>query len=82
MNEQSNLIYSISIFCAFLLSLILISFIKKIYYYVKYKKRFFILPRVSIKGIANISMVIAISIAIIILLTIATADLFNVVFRA
>lgn len=82
MNEQLNLVYPITVFLAFLISLIVISFIKKIYYYVKYKKRFFILPRVSIKGISNISMVIAISITIIILLTIATADVFNVVFRA
>lgn len=79
---KNNLIYSIAIFLAFLISLIVVSIVKKIYYYAKYKKRFYILPRVSIKGIANISMIIAISIAIIILLTIATADLFNVVFRA
>lgn len=79
---KNNLIYSIAIFLAFLISLIIVSIVKKIYYFAKYKKRFYILPRVSIKGIANISMIIAISIAIIILLTIATADLFNVVFRA
>lgn len=79
--QNNNLIYSIAIFLAFLISLIVISLFKKIYYFFRYKKRFYIIPRTSIKGIANISMIIAISIAIIILLTIATADIFNVIFR-
>lgn len=73
---------AILIFVAFLIVLVIASLIKKIYYRVRYKKRFYILPRVSVKGIANIAMVIAISIAVIILLTVITADLFNVVFRA
>ena len=73
---------AILIFISFLIVLLLASFIKKIYYRARYKKRFYILPRVSVKGIANIAMVIAISIAVIILLTVITADLFNVVFRA
>ena len=46
------------------------------------KKRFYILPKVGIKGIASIAMVIAISISIIILLTVITADIMGVVFRA
>lgn len=79
---QSSLLYPLIVFCSFLISLLVVSVIKKVYYYVKYKKRFYILPRVSIKGIANIAMVIAISIAIIILLTIVTADIFNIIFRA
>lgn len=73
---------AILIFVAFLIVLLLTAIIKKIYYRVRYKKRFYILPRVSVKGIANIAMVIAISITVIMLLTIITADLFNVVFRA
>lgn len=70
------------IFIAFLIALLLASIIKKIYYKVRYKKRFYILPKIGIKGIASIAMVIAISISIIILLTIVTADLMGVVFRA
>lgn len=73
---------AILIFVGFFLALFIASLIKKIYYSVRYKKRFYIIPKVSVKGIANIAMVISISIAVIILLTVISADLLNVVFRA
>lgn len=73
---------AILIFLAFLIVLFVTYLFKKIYYIIRYKKRFYIIPRVSVKGIAYIAMVIAISIVIIMLLTISTADLLNVVFRA
>lgn len=72
----------IFIFIAFLIALLVASIVKKLYYKLRYKKRFYILPKVGIKGIASIAMVIAISISIIILLTVVTADLMGVVFRA
>ena len=70
------------IFIAFLIALLIVTIFKKIYYLIRYKKRFYILPKVGIKGIASIAMVIAISISIIILLTVITADIMGVVFRA
>ena len=70
------------IFLAFLIALLIVSIIKKIYYSIRYKKRFYIIPKIGIKGIVNIAMTIAISISIIILLTVITADLMGVVFRA
>lgn len=73
---------AILVFVAFLIILFTVAILKKIYYRIRHKKRFYIIPRVSVKGIANIAMVIAISITVIMLLTIITADLFNVVFRA
>ena len=78
-----NVFYNpIFIFLAFFLALLIVVIIKKIYFRVRYHKRYYFLPRTSVKGIASIAMVISISIAIIIMLTIFTADLLGVVFRA
>lgn len=84
MNQESGISvgYAILIFVAFFLTLLFVSIIKKLYYWIKYKKRFYIIPRVSVKGIANIAIVISISIVVIMLITIASADLMAVVFRA
>ncbi|MDE5617629.1 MAG: hypothetical protein K2I36_02160 [Ureaplasma sp.] len=79
---MNNNLMPFFVFLAFLCSLIIVAIIRKIYYYVRYKKRFYIIPRVSIKGISSIAIVIAISISIIILITIGSADLLNVVFRS
>lgn len=79
---MNNNLMPFIVFLAFLCSLIIVALIRKIYYYVKYKKRFYIIPRVSIKGISSIAIVIAISISIIILITIGSADLLNIVFRS
>lgn len=70
------------IFFAFLLAVILASIMKKIYYRIWLKKKYFVIPRPGIKGIANVSMVIALSVAVLILMTIITSNLFSVLFRA
>lgn len=75
-------IEAILIFIAFFIVLFATALFKKIWYWFRHKKRFYIIPRVSVKGISIIAMVISISIAIIILLTISTADIMAVVFRA
>lgn len=72
----------LGLFFAFILMVLVIGASKKIYYRYVLKKRYFIIPRVSSKGIANIGMVISLSIAVVLLLTIVTADLVNVMFRA
>lgn len=54
---------------------------KKIYYYVRYKKRFYIFPKINSSGIANTSMVISISVSIIFILTSLTAGLMGIFFR-
>ncbi len=81
-SNTQNIVNSLLIFFAFIIVLLVVSFVRKLYYYFKYKKRFYIIPRVSVKGISIIAMVISISIAIIVLLTFATADVMAVIFRA
>lgn len=72
----------ILIFLAFFLSLIIASWVKKIYYYFWLKKKYFVIPRPGIKGITNIAMVVSLSVAVLILMTIITSNLFSVLFRA
>lgn len=72
----------ILIFFAFLVAVILASMFKKIYYRIWLKKKYFVIPRPGIKGIANVSMVVALSVAVLILMTIITSNLFSVLFRA
>ncbi len=72
----------IAIFAAFVVATIILLFIKKIYYRVFLKKRYYIFPKMSVKGITNVAMVISISIAAIILLTFLTAGFMAVIFRA
>ncbi|MGL5591551.1 MAG: hypothetical protein ACRDCF_02335 [Mycoplasmoidaceae bacterium] len=70
------------IFLGFLVIVVSIMFIKKLIYRYKYKKRYYILPRTNIKGISYIAMVVALSVAIIILLTIITYNSLAVLFRS
>lgn len=72
----------ILIFLAFFLSVVVVTTIKKIYYRLWLKKKYFVIPRPGIRGIASISMVIALSVAVLILMTIITSNLFSVLFRA
>ncbi|WP_412032137.1 hypothetical protein [Malacoplasma muris] len=81
-NGQLNVIGIVLIFCAFFISIVIASIIKKIYYRFWLKKKYFVIPRPSIKGIASISMTIALSVAVLILMTIITSNLFSVLFRA
>ncbi len=73
---------AILVLLAFIIVTSVVAICQKLYYRFARKKRFFIFPHLSIKGITNVAMVIAISVAIIILLTVLTADIMAVVFRA
>lgn len=77
-----NSIDVIAIFGAFVLATIILLFIKKIYYRLFKKQRYYIFPKMSVKGITNVAMVISISIASILLLTILSAGFMAVIFRA
>lgn len=81
-NGQINVVGIILIFCAFFVSIVIVSIMKKIYYRFWLKKKYFVIPRPSIRGIASISMTIALSVAVLILMTIITSNLFSVLFRA
>lgn len=70
------------VFLAFALSVIFFSVIKKIYYSVFLKKKLYVIPRLSIRGIGYLGMIIALSVSIIIILTIYTGDIAAVLFRA
>lgn len=70
------------IFLAFVGSVLFVTILKKIYYYFRWHKRYYIVPRVGIKGITNVAMTIALSVAIILLLTVLTSGFLGIVFRA
>lgn len=72
----------ILIFISFCIVIFIFSVLKKIWYKIKFKKRYYIFPRTSIKGITSIAMVIALSVAVLILLTVITSNILSVVFRA
>lgn len=72
---------SILFFVFFGLVIVMLT-IKKFYYKHRLKKKFNIIPRANTKGITNIGMTVALSIAIILLLTFITADIASVIFRA
>ncbi|WP_391591807.1 hypothetical protein MCAV_07830 [[Mycoplasma] cavipharyngis] len=72
---------AILVFFGFVGFIFLLSLIKKIYYWFWLHKRYYIIPRTQIKGIANIAMVISMSVAIIFSLTILSANSLGVIFR-
>ena len=69
------------IFICFVALVFLVSLVKKIYYRVRWHRRYYIVPRIRIKGITNVAMTISMSIAIILLLTFITSGLLGVIFR-
>lgn len=69
-------------FVGFVAFVFLILLIKKIYYRYRWHRRFYIIPRIRIKGITNVAMTISLSISIILLLTVITSGILGVVFRA
>lgn len=81
-NAEISPLQAILVLMAFIVVTSLVAIGQKLYYRFVKKKRFYIFPHLSIKGITNVAMVIAISVAIIILLTVLTADVMAVVFRA
>lgn len=82
MNSNFTSKDALIIFFVFFLVLLTITMTKKIFYYLKFKKRYYIFPRPSIQGIANIAMVTALSVAVLLLLTFITSNAFSVLFRA
>ena len=76
-----NVLESSILFFFFLGLIIVLLAIKKFYYKYHLKKKFNIIPRANIKGIASIGMTVALSIAILILLTIISADIASIIFR-
>lgn len=71
----------ILIFVSFIGLLFVILISKKIYYRLHFKKRFFIIPKVGTTGIANIGMILGLSIAMILFLILVTANIASIVFR-
>ena len=69
-------------FVCFVALVFLILLIKKIYYRYRWHRRFYIVPRIRIKGITNVAMTISLSISIILLLTVITSGFLGVIFRA
>lgn len=70
------------IFLAFFVVLLFFALCKKIWSLMVFKKKYYIIPRPSIKGISNISMVIALSVAVLILITVITQNIMGIIFRA
>ncbi|MEF9984868.1 MAG: hypothetical protein RSA40_00615 [Malacoplasma sp.] len=79
---MSEPVTAILIFISFCIVIFIVALVKKIFYKVMFKKRYYIFPRTSIKGITSIAMVIALSVAVLILLVIITSNLVGVLFRA
>ena len=72
----------VSIFSVFFVIILICAFLKKLWFLFVRKKRYYIFPRPSIKGISNISMVIALSVAVLILITMITQNVAGILFRA
>jgi uncharacterized membrane protein YidH (DUF202 family) len=70
------------IFLCFFATVIVALVAKKIYMRLRFKKRYYIFPRTNVKGIANIAMVISIAVATLLLLTVLSAGILGVLFRA
>ena len=70
------------IFVAFFLVVVIVSIIQKLYYRFRWHKRYYIIPRVGIRGITSIAMTIALTVAIILVLAFLTAGLLAVLFSA
>jgi riboflavin transporter len=62
--------------------IIVFSFMKKLYYRYRYNKRYFVLPRISVRGISYVGMVIAVSVSAIIIIAAVTSGISNTIFRA
>ncbi|MDE5767422.1 MAG: hypothetical protein K2H56_02625 [Malacoplasma sp.] len=73
---------AILVFLAFFIVTTAVASLKKVYFFFRFKKRYYVFPRPSIQGIANIAMVIALSVAVLLLLTFVTSNAFSVLFRA
>lgn len=81
-NSNISSVQIVLIVLAFFVALIVVATVKKVFYKLRYKKRYYIFPRPSINGIAYIAMVVSLSVAVLLLLTVITANAFAVLFRA
>lgn len=77
-----NSIDMILIFVAFFASVLFCSGVKKAYYHFFKKKKYYIFPKTSVKGISAIAMTVALSVAVLILVTIITSNAMAILFRA
>lgn len=77
-----NSLDMILIFVAFFISVLFVSTVKKIYFYFFKKKKYYIFPKTSVRGISAIAMTVALSVAILILITIITSNAMAILFRA
>jgi hypothetical protein len=82
MPTQLTSIDAVLIFLSFFIAVNVAIIIKKLYYRFRFNQRVYIFPRINVKGIANIAMVISIAIATLLLLTFISAGLLGVLFRA
>jgi LytS/YehU family sensor histidine kinase len=73
---------AVLIFFGLVLLVILISFVKKTFYRYQHKKRYFVMPKLGVKGLAYIGMVIAVSVSIILIFATITSGAANALFRA
>ena len=80
--ESNPTLCVVLIFVAFFLVVVIVSIIKKLYYRFRWHKRYYIIPRVGIRGITSIAMTIALTVAIILVLAFLTAGLLAILFRA
>lgn len=70
------------IFICCVAAVIIFLIAKKLYYRFKLHKRYYIVPRMRIKGITSVAMTIALSVAIILILSVVTAGFLGIIFRA
>lgn len=82
MKQDSNLFLIIAIFIAFFISVVVFSILKKLFYHFFFKKKLYILPRLSTRGISYLGMIIALSITMIIILSLYTGEIAAILFRA
>jgi hypothetical protein len=75
-------IHALLIFLAFFIAVIASILVRKFYYFFRYNKRVYVFPRINVKGIANVAMIISIATAVLLLLTFVSGGLLGVMFRA
>jgi len=73
--------YATYLFFLLFTAFVVFSIVKKIYYYFHFRVTYNIFPKLNNKGIASISLTIAISSSIILLLTLLTSGIMGVFFR-
>ncbi|QZX49039.1 Asp-tRNA(Asn)/Glu-tRNA(Gln) amidotransferase subunit GatC [Mycoplasma sp. E35C] len=78
---QPNSSFAMAVFAIIVGLVVFLAMAKKLYYFFVRKKRYYTIPRVSVTGMTNIAMVIAIAVAIILLISAVTGGLASILFR-